>query len=102
MSIDKRFLKSRPVCKVKFRLSVDMVGDADEVYLVGDFNDWRTDATQMKKLKNGDFTVTLDLPVDRQYQFRYLVDQSKWVNDDAADHYVGSPYPGVENSVIVV
>ena len=56
----------------------------------------------MAKLKRGAFTITLDLDIGREYQFRYLVDGTEWKNDEAADRYVPSPYPGVENSVVVV
>ena len=53
----KRFLKSKPVCKVTFRLPRKMVKDASHVHLVGEFNHWNILATPMKKLKNGDFTI---------------------------------------------
>ena len=56
----------------------------------------------MKKLKNGDFTVTLDLETDREYQFRYLVDEKYWENDWCADDYVRSPFGTSDNSVVIV
>jgi hypothetical protein len=56
----------------------------------------------MKKLKNGAFSTTLDLKVGREYQFRYLIDETDWVNDGEADKYVASSFPGVENSVVVL
>lgn len=102
MSLKKRYLKSRPVCKVTFRLDGRVAADAETVFLAGDFNDWDIQKTPMKKLKNGAFTVTLDLPVNRQYQFRYLVDQETWKNDRAADHYVPSGFADSKNCVVVV
>ena len=102
MSVKKRFLKSKPICKVSFRLSKEAVAGAKAVHLVGDFNDWDCAATPMTKLKSGEFTITLDLATGREYQFRYFVDGREWKNDQAADSYVPSPYPGVENSVVVV
>jgi 1,4-alpha-glucan branching enzyme len=101
MSLQKRFLKSRPVCKVTFKLPKQVAGEAGAVALAGEFNGWDTAATPMKKLKSGDFTVTLDLETGREYQFRYLIDGDRWENDEAADGYVTSPYPGVDNSVVV-
>ncbi|MGC9346562.1 MAG: isoamylase early set domain-containing protein [Anaerolineae bacterium] len=100
MSIKKQFLKTRPVCKVTFRLTKDEAGDAETVHLVGDFNDWDTTATPMKHLKSGDFKAILDLDLETEYQFRYLIDEEKWVNEEDADKLVDTPYPDVENSVI--
>lgn len=102
MSIKKRFLKSKPVCKVTFRLPKKAAGGAERVHVVGDFNNWETHATPMKQLKSGTFTSTVDLEVGREYQFRYLLDETAWENDSEADKYVPSSYPGVENSVVVV
>ena len=96
--LKKRFLKSRPVCKVKFYLPAAI--QAETVYLVGDFNHWDESATPMEKLKDGRFTVELELESGHEYQFRYLVDQHEWHNDWEADKYVPNPFSG-DNSVVV-
>ena len=36
MSIKKRYLKTKPICKVTFRLSKKAAKGAEKVYLVGD------------------------------------------------------------------
>jgi 1,4-alpha-glucan branching enzyme len=87
------------VCKVTFRLPKETAPNAKTVHLVGEFNNWDT-TTPMRRLKNGAFTVTLDLETGRAYQFRYLVDGTDWENDQQADGYAPSPYPGTQNSVI--
>ncbi len=102
MSLKKQYLKTRPVCKVTFRLGKEAAENAENVHLVGDFNEWNTWITPMKKLKNGSFTVTLNLDVNREYQFRYLINQKLWENDWEADNYVPSGVSGSENSVVVV
>lgn len=102
MSLKKQYLKSRPSCKVTFRLPGDAAQGAKTVHLAGEFNDWSTTATPMKKTKGGDFSVTVELAVGREYQFRYLLDQRHWENDWAADRYVPTPFGGAENSVVVV
>ena len=68
---------------------------------MGDFNGWSTNATPMKRLKNGTFTATLTLRHNEEYQFRYFLDGSRWENDWKADKYVPNDY-GSENSVVVV
>ncbi|MEW9797027.1 isoamylase early set domain-containing protein [Alteromonas sp. CYL-A6] len=100
MSIKKQYLKSKPVCKVTFRLRAEEADGAKTAKLVGDFNDWDLCVAPMKKLKSGDFTQTLDLPADRTYQFRYLLDDEKWENDWQADGYQPSPVAWDDNSVV--
>jgi 1,4-alpha-glucan branching enzyme len=102
MRIKKKYLKSGPTCKVTFNLPKEAVPEARSITIVGDFNNWSETDTPLKKLKNGTFTVTIDLQRDREYQYRYLVDSTKWENDWNADKYVPTPYGDSENSVVVV
>jgi 1,4-alpha-glucan branching enzyme len=102
VGINKEYLKSRKTCKVTFRLPRIAATDAKSVCIVGDFNNWNLYANPMKKLKNGNYTVTLELKPGKEYQFRYLIDESKWENDWNADKYVKSPYGDSDNSVVVV
>lgn len=102
MTLTKRYLKSKPVCKVTFRLTKLAAQSAAHVHLVGEFNQWNILATPMKRLKNGGFTLTLDLEPNRAYQYRYLVDQVRWENDENADKYVPTPFGDCDNSVVIV
>lgn len=102
MALKKQLLKSKPVCKVTFKLSKEAADGGQSACLVGDFNDWDKSATPMKALKTGGFSVTVDLETGRDYQFRYLVDGARWENDDEADRYEFSPFAGSENSVVEV
>ncbi|WP_158969012.1 isoamylase early set domain-containing protein [Paraglaciecola sp. L3A3] len=102
MAFKKQYLKSKDVCKVTFKLSKTEASEAEKVNLVGDFNDWERESLPMKKLKNGDFTATVNLTKDTSYQFRYLLDNEKWENDWQADAYEKSPVSLEENSVVKV
>ena len=102
MSIKKQYLKSKPVCKVTFTLGKHMTGSAGRVYLVGEFNDWDTQANPMKPLKDGVFNLTVNLEKGHEYQFRYLLDGQTWENDDGADKYVRTPFGDSDNSVVIV
>lgn len=97
--LKKAIQKSGNTYKVTSVLPAEV--NAETACLCGDFNDW--DATQhpMKKQKDGSFKVTLTLDIGRQYQFRYLTDNSRWENDYEADAYKPNPY-GSENSVVNV
>jgi 1,4-alpha-glucan branching enzyme len=97
----KRFLKTKPVSKVTFELPPQATNDAKKVALVGDFNGWDPEATVLKRIKGGAYSVMLELPRDREFQFRYLIDGERWENHWAADRYVPNPAGDWENSVVV-
>lgn len=92
--LKKKFLKTKGECEVTFELNAN---SAKSVVLVGEFNDWQPVA--MKQAKKGPFTAKVRLPQDGQFQFRYLVNDQKWQNDEAADAYLTNEYGG-QNSVV--
>jgi 1,4-alpha-glucan branching enzyme len=98
MAIKKQYLKSKPICKVTFSVPAK---EAKNVAVVGTFNEWNTEATELKKLKNGTFKGTVDLPSDTSYEFRYIVDGT-YVNDEQADAYAWNDFAAAENSVLNV
>jgi len=102
MSLTKQYLKSKPVCKVTFRVPAEAARDANSVHIVGDFNSWDIYAIPLQKLRDGTFKVTLELEPNREYQFRYLINEENWENDWEADKYVPTPFGNAENSVVVV
>ncbi|MBL7906276.1 MAG: isoamylase early set domain-containing protein [Bacteroidales bacterium] len=100
MSIKKQFLKSKPVCKVTFKLSKEEANGAGKVNLVGDFNGWNESADELKPLKDGSFSASVELETGRDYQFRYLANGTSWINDPEADGFTGSGMGDSENAVI--
>jgi len=100
-SISKRYLKTKPVCKVTFRLPKESVLTAENVVVVGDFNAWNAEATPMTRLKNGDFTTVVELPAGKEYRFRYFIDHQRWENDGHADGYVPNIFGGKDSLVKV-
>ncbi len=101
MSITKTYFKTKPTCKLTFRLMKDEVGDAKTIHLVGEFNKWNTRKMKLRLLKNGDFKIELELESGREYEFRYLIDQKQWSNDPEADKTAPTPFPDSVNSVVV-
>jgi 1,4-alpha-glucan branching enzyme len=101
MSIQKKYLKEKKVCRVTFKFKTNKTNPPQKVHVVGDFNDWNEESTPMKKGKDGSFSVSIDFPLNSIHQFRYLVDGILWENDDAADNYEQSPL-GSDNSVIII
>ena len=100
MSLKKKYLKSKPHCKVTFALAKGQAKEAAKVAVVGEFNDWDTVATPMRRQKDGSFSVTMDLETGREYQFRYLIDGEVWISDPEADRYAFSPFGDCENAVV--
>lgn len=100
MSIRKQFLKSKPMCKVTFGIPKNVGNLEKQAHVVAEFNGWSTSATPMKRLKNGAFSTTVELPSGRSYQFRYLLGQSHWENDPDADDYQPTPFGDSHNSVV--
>lgn len=101
MSINKKYQADNKKCKVTFKLTKKQANGAEQVNLVGEFNDWDMHGSPMKKSTNGDFTVALNLKTGAEYQFKYLIDYHEWVNDPKADNYVPNEFQG-ENSVVAV
>jgi len=102
MSLEKKYLKSKPLCKVKFVAPEPLVASANSIFLAGDFNDWNFQQTKLRKHKDGRLATTLDLQTGTEYQYRFVVNGEKWENDYAADKYVPSNVCSAENSVVVV
>ena len=98
MSISKQYLKSRPVCKVTFVVSA---AEANEVVVVGDFNEWNPEATALKKLKNGNFKGTCEIPKDNSYEYRYIID-GNYTNEQEADGFQCNDFAGTENAILYV
>lgn len=98
MAIRKQYLKTKPICKVTFSVPAK---DANTVAVAGNFNEWNTEATALKKLKNGTFKGTISLEKDHSYEFRYVID-GEWQNETQADAYAWSEYAAAENSVLEV
>lgn len=90
----RRFTRDN-VVKVTFNLPADAARES--VRVVGEFNQW--EGTPLERHKDGTWRTTVALDPGREYQFRYLVDGERWVNEPAADDYVRNPY-GEDNSVV--
>ncbi|MGY3572680.1 isoamylase early set domain-containing protein [Vibrio sp. SCSIO 43135] len=94
--INKRFFKTKDEVEVTFELDASHADSS--VALVADFLDWQP--TEMKKVaKSKSFKFKTRLPKDAQFEFRYLVDNQKWVNDPNADQYIPNGY-GEDNCLV--
>ena len=83
--------------KVTFSLEAE---EAENVSVVGSFNEWDDTAAPLKKLKNGTFKTVVNLETGRDYAFRYVIDGEMWENDWAADAYKLNGLTFEENSIV--
>ncbi len=93
--INKKFFKTKNEVEVTFELDEK---NARSVEIVADFLGW--EAAPMKRNKKDKlFKFKTRLPKDQEFEFRYLVDNSDWVNDANADKYVSNTF-GEENGLV--
>lgn len=95
--VQKTYYKTKDYCKVKFSYKAD---EAETIAIVGLNSDWKTTITMSKK-KDGSFTADVNLPKDSIHEFKYLVNETLWVNDPEADKEVPNAFGG-SNSVVVI
>lgn len=103
MSISKKYLKTKPICKVTFRIPAEIGVNHKTAFVLGSFNDWNKNSHRMKKLvKDGSFSLVVDLETGKEYEFKYYLDGEVWLNDDQADKQVTTHFGDSSNSVVTV
>ncbi len=95
--VQKTYYKTKDYCKVKFSFKAD---EAETIAILGLNSDWKNSITMSRK-KDGSFSADVNLPKDSTHQFKYLVNETLWLNDPGADQEVPNEFGG-SNSVIVV
>jgi 1,4-alpha-glucan branching enzyme len=88
--------------KITFSLAPEIVADATEGILLGDFNNWLHESGfKLKKQKDGSLKATVELEPGI-YQYRYFLNDGRWVNDGNAQGYSFVGEYGVDNCVISI
>ena len=98
--LSKKYLQSRRLYQVTFSLPIHAAEGADEIRVLGDFNDWDWEKGILMEATASEYRATIELPAGQTFQFRYLIDGRTWENDWEADEYIPSPFDGIYNSVI--
>ncbi len=89
--------------KITFTLPAEIVSDATAGILLGDFNNWDyTNGIDLKKQKDGSMKAVATLEAGSSYQYRFLLNDGRWVNDHNAESFVHVEGLYVENCVITV
>lgn len=69
--------------KITFTLPAANIIGAAECVLLGEFNDWNSDkGVYLQKQADGSMTAEVELTAGKDYQYRYLLSNGRWVNDN--------------------
>lgn len=93
--VQKTYYKTKDYCKVKFSFNVE---EAETVEILGLNSDWERSVVMSKK-KDGSFIADVNLPKESRHEFKYLVNETLWLNEPEADSEAPNVYGG-SNSVI--
>jgi len=83
--------------KVSFVIPTDRI--AGKVSVVGDFNGWNPAAHPLRKRANGTRSVSVSLAAGRRYAFRYLTEDGRWHDDEAASDFQPNEFGGANGVV---
>ena len=75
--------------------------EAKSVALVGDFNSWDTGLTPLQKDASGLWLGEVEAPKTGNYQYKFIVDGSRWLEDPSNGMKVPDNYGGL-NSVLAI
>ena len=88
--------------KIDFLLPAEVAAGATSGVLLGDFNNWDSNnAVALKQQKDGSLKASLSLQ-SGSYEYRYLLNDGRWVNDTQAAKYSYISQFEIENCVIDV
>ena len=89
--------------KVTFELPAENVNNASEGFLLGDFNNWNhDDAIQLQRKEDGSMYAEVALKGGHTYQYRYFLNDGRWVNDNKNTTWTEVYGDYVENCVVEV
>ena len=91
--------RSKDKAGVKLTFTLALTDTPNPVSVLGDFNGWDPHAHPLKKRSNGTRSVSIVVPADGAYAFKYLADGGTWFTDVDADEQIPNEY-GEVNSII--
>lgn len=95
--VQKTYFKTKDYCKVKFSFKVE---NAETIEILGLNSNWENSVIMSRK-KDGTFSADVNLPKDSKHEFKYLVNETQWINDPEADSQEPNIYGGT-NSVVII
>ncbi len=88
--------------KIDFLIPAEVAAGATSGILLGEFNNWDSNkGVTLKQQKDGSLKASLSLQ-SGSYEYRYLLNDGRWVNDTQASKYNYNTEFAIENCVIEV
>ena len=88
---------------ITFSLPAEAMQGAGEAIILGDFNSWNPEnAPKLVRQEDGSFNAVVPLEAGKTYHYRFLLDNTRWVNDYHAQKYEAVPGLYIDNCVITV
>ncbi len=89
--------------KVSFVLPAEYAGGAHSGIVLGEFNDWNVETgAVLERKEDGSLAAEVELTPGRTYQYKYLLSDGRWVNDNSGRYYAEHYGNTVENSIVEV
>jgi 1,4-alpha-glucan branching enzyme len=74
---------------------------AHRVCVSGEFNGWNPGQGAFTKTEDGVWRFEIDAPAPGRYRYKFLIDDTRWIEDPANEARESNPY-GSQDSVLVV
>ena len=88
--------------KIDFLIPAEVAAGATSGILLGEFNNWDSNkGVALKQQKDGSLKASLSLQ-SGSYEYRYLLNDGRWVNDTQASKYNYNSEFAIENCVVEV
>lgn len=94
----KQISKTTAKATVTFSISAELLNGAKKASVAGEFNGWNPEANPFRICK-GVGSAKVELEKGKEYQYKFVINGEKWVNDPEADKQVGNEF-GETNSVV--
>ena len=89
--------------KVSFILPAEYVADAVSGVLVGEFNNWNPEeGIYLQRQEDGSMVAELTLSAGKTYEYRYLLSDGRWVNDNSNKKFSDVYGYAIENCIVDV
>ncbi len=74
---------------------------AKRVRVSGEFNGWNPSQGVFSRQTDGSWRLEIDAPAPGRYRYRFLIDDTRWIEDPSHDSKEANPY-GSMDSVLVI
>jgi serine protease AprX len=75
---------------------------AQEVALIGSFNDWQSNDGEMVQIRPGLWEGVLDVPGRGTHRYKFLIDRSRWVHDPENPLRIEDGFGGFNSLITIV